>query len=184
MPKRYHLPLSSQELSQRARRGRRRSEDHADERATMQPWRSSGYRRLPHLRGASRRMASRSDDWRREDDGEREGEALGALAVAPVSRPVEMVAPEREKPRNGRQRPCTAPIHPACAKVTFSPERERAVVVGWLWRRLRCVPSCRPRGSAGLRRRVLVRRSPGARRWLRRQRGQRRRLRRICRRLR
>src|SRR6185437_16709666 len=30
--------------------------------------------------------------------------------AAPANIPVEMVAPEREKPRNGRQNPCTAPM--------------------------------------------------------------------------
>ena len=33
----------------------------------------------------------------------------------PSSRPVEMVEPEREKPRNGRQIPCTMPIQNECA---------------------------------------------------------------------
>ena len=31
----------------------------------------------------------------------------------PRSRPVEIVAPERENPRNGRHKPWTAPIHAA-----------------------------------------------------------------------
>jgi len=34
--------------------------------------------------------------------------------ASPASIPAEMVAPEREKPRKGRQSPCTAPIKPAC----------------------------------------------------------------------
>lgn len=31
----------------------------------------------------------------------------------PANMATEIVAPEREKPLNGRQRPCTAPIRPA-----------------------------------------------------------------------
>jgi hypothetical protein len=34
--------------------------------------------------------------------------------ATPASIPAEMVAPDREKPRNGKQRPCTAPIKLAC----------------------------------------------------------------------
>ena len=41
----------------------------------------------------------------------------------PASIPVEIVAPERENPRKGKQRPCTKPIHPAClAVIATSPD--------------------------------------------------------------
>ena len=40
--------------------------------------------------------------------------------VAPVSIPTEMVEPERENPRKGRQSPCSRPIQPACRIVTLS----------------------------------------------------------------
>ena len=43
----------------------------------------------------------------------------------PASSPVEIVAPEREKPRNGRQRPWTAPIQ-AAPRVETSASEEAA----------------------------------------------------------
>ena len=41
--------------------------------------------------------------------------------LAPLNIPVEIVAPDRENPRKGRQKPCIKPIHPACRIVTLSP---------------------------------------------------------------
>ena len=37
----------------------------------------------------------------------------------PSTRPVEMVAPDRENPRNGRQMPCTMPIQHECIRLNF-----------------------------------------------------------------
>ena len=59
----------------------------------------------------------RTNYARRQDHGEREAEFFGSASAYAFEQTPEIVAPEREKPRNGRHSPWTAPIHAALRTV-------------------------------------------------------------------
>jgi hypothetical protein len=76
----------------------------------------------------------------------------------PRNRPVEIVEPERENPRKGRQSPCTAPIHAeGTVKLTAKPQK-RPGRMGNI-SRLRVLSSLGQAGAAG--KKVLTRDQSG-----------------------
>src|ERR1700727_66016 len=112
MPNRYQRPPSSQRLSHfKARRPARNATtapnrlENATEARSVVPCVSREW---------ISRIASRTTTGGVKTTANAKLKASARDLATLSSIAVEMVAPEREKPRNGRHNPCTAPIRAAC----------------------------------------------------------------------
>jgi hypothetical protein len=110
MPNRYQRPASSQPLSHFNARSPAKK---AQIVPRMLGIIAEARLVIPLIRFArTRRMVSRITTGGVSTTANAKLKSSASDLATPASSAVEMVVPDRENPRNGRQSPCTTPIHP------------------------------------------------------------------------